>query len=488
MSTRWIRLALGAALVAGGWVVASPTGPAHAATCSGGIYGDFDNDDAVDVVVARTAPATKAGQIDIRLSGGGSQTIGAASLGFSTQPNDKFGAAITIINLNDGDNCPDLVVGSPGFHGGDGAAYVVHGNGNGVSLTGASRMPTPQTGSRYGTSVGAMNLSWSGSRLFIGAPGFDAGSVTDAGAVIASQLVAGAPAAKVSVFTYTTFGAAPRAGDELGSVMSTDYGYDVMLGVPKRDIGSAKDAGEAIVFTVDDENAPSVVKTWARASQDTVGAPGVAEPYDGFGAAIDVGAGVVGVPGEDIAGRANVGMVMTFAPYGHGAINWKAWNQDSAGIPGANEAGDRFGAAVHVVYAERLVDDDPVSDAIIVAGVPGEDVGSVKDAGAVTIIVPVAGPAYSLTQGAGLPGAAETGDLVGASLGESSTTGSSTHPFSDGLVVGAPGEDVGSVVDAGLVMVKHRLLPKTTGGWTASSSIGGAATGTRYGWTLPQSS
>lgn len=486
---RWLRIALVTALVAAGLVAAGSPTPAHAYACSGTLYGDFDNDDAVDLVVARTLPTTKAGQIDIRLSGGGTQTFGAASLGFQTQANDKFGAAITIINLRDGDNCPDLVIGSPGFHNGDGAAYVVHGNGHGVALTGASRMPTPQIGSRFGTSVGAMDLPWSGSRLFIGAPGFDAGSVTDAGAVIVSQLVNGVPSPQVSVFTYTDFGAAPKAGDELGSVMSTDYGYEVMLGVPRRDVGAAKDAGEAIVFSVDDEHAPSLVKTWARVSQNTSGAPDTAEAYDNFGAAVDVSAHVVGVPGEDLSGRSNVGMVMRFAPYGHGGINWKAWHQNSTGIPGSNESGDKFGAAVHVVYAERLVDDDPVPDNLIVVGVPGEDVGSIKDAGSVTVIVPsVLGSSYSLAQGAGLPGKVEAGDRVGSSFGETSTTATSKYPFSDGLVIGAPGENVGTVVDSGLVMVKYRLLPKTTGGWTSYANVGTPVAGTQYGWTLPQSS
>jgi transposase len=83
----------------------------------------------------------------------------------------------------------------------------------------------------------------------------------------------------------------------------------------------------------------------------------------------------------------------------------------------------------------------------LAAGAPGENVGATADAGAVSVFL-------GTVTGTGLPGIGsqtlvqdnpETGDQFGAAL---------THAFftSDGfddLVVGAPGEDVGGIVNAG---------------------------------------
>ena len=59
-----------------------------------------------------------------------------------------------------------------------------------------------------------------------------------------------------------------------------------------------------------------------------------------------------------------------------------AVTQDTPGIPGAAEAGDRFGAAVSLNY---LLGPDPALVDVAV-GVPNEDIGSTADAGAVTVV------------------------------------------------------------------------------------------------------
>jgi hypothetical protein len=57
----------------------------------------------------------------------------------------------------------------------------------------------------------------------------------------------------------------------------------------------------------------------------------------------------------------------------------------SGGLPGANEAGDHFGASVAI--GSYLGNDgvDYASNDVAV-GVPGEDLGSIKDAGDVIIV------------------------------------------------------------------------------------------------------
>jgi hypothetical protein len=122
-------------------------------------------------------------------------------------------------------------------------------------------------------------------------------------------------------------------------------------------------------------------------------------------------------------------------------------SQDTIGVPGTAEKGDRFGSAVH------LVADRPVGFATLVVGTPGEDVGTRKDAGSVTIAqvstdleLPGITPTRTVDQNStGMAGAAEAGDQLGAAV--SSIRDGSVIRF----LAGAPGEDVGRVRDAGQV-------------------------------------
>lgn len=477
--------AVSVVLIAAGLLLSPPT-IAHAATCSGMTYQDFDNDGHADLVVARTQPATQAGVVDIIMSGGTTQTISASVLGYASAANDQFGADITVANFDGLDECPDLVIGAPGTPGG-GAVYLARGNSHGVGIDG-HRVLSPSAGERFGTTVGVVNLSFTGPKLLVGAPGLTVSGVAEAGAVWVWQLTNGTPGGVPALYTYTTFGAAPAAADHLGAVMDVSD-YQVELGVPERDIGKAKDAGEVITFEFTDETGPITIRDYTRANQNSPKAPDKAETGDHFGASIDAAGAyvVVGVPGEDVGKRKDTGMVMRYAPLmNHKTSSWKAWTQNSSGVPGTNEKGDHWGAAVHLGWVEVEVDDDPYPMLVYAIGAPGEDVGKVKDAGAITIMAPGVKPAFALNQGLGLPGVAEAGDQVGAAFGDFQGEYHGTYHGGDGLLVGAPGEDVGTVVDAGAVLSTRGLLPKGTFVWTSTSNVGAPVAGTRYGWTLPR--
>ncbi|QLH26508.1 FG-GAP and VCBS repeat-containing protein [Streptomyces sp. Rer75] len=122
---------------------------------------------------------------------------------------------------------------------------------------------------------------------------------------------------------------------------------------------------------------PSTTRT-ATIDQNTAGVPGVNEDGDQFGyslSADDVnGDGyadvAVGIPYEDLeAGQKDAGSVVQLYG-GSGGLSGtgaQAFTQDTAGVPGAAEAGDSFGAAVQ--HADT--DGDGKSDLSV--GAPGED-------------------------------------------------------------------------------------------------------------------
>ncbi|MEG3629772.1 integrin alpha [Streptomyces poriticola] len=147
-------------------------------------------------------------------------------------------------------------------------------------------------------------------------------------------------------------------------------------------------------------------------------------------------------PEASVGGKADAGSVTVV--YGGGAGSVQV-HQDQAWVSGAAEAGDRFGHAL----AQADLDGDGCSDLIV--GAPYEDPGEVRDAGAVYIVY---GSPEGLGGGAAptnynqaqsrVSGAAEAGDLFGYAVAAGHT--SSGAPY---LAMGVPGEDLGTVRDAG---------------------------------------
>ena len=149
----------------------------------------------------------------------------------------------------------------------------------------------------------------------------------------------------------------------------------------------------------------------------------------------------VGAPTENFGGTVDAGAVSIFLGTGTGLSSIsQTLVQDNP------EAGDQFGA----VLAARDFNNDPFED--LAVGAPGENVGATTDAGAVNVFFgSAAGLTTSQTM---LQDNPETGDRFGATL---------IVGFFDAgdvdLVVGAPGENVGATVDAGVA----NLFSNTTG-------------------------
>jgi hypothetical protein len=177
----------------------------------------------------------------------------------------------------------------------------------------------------------------------------------------------------------------------------------------------------------------------------------------------------VGTPGEDFGATADAGAITVFLGTGSGT-----------GLPSASqtlvqdnpETGDQFGAALAV----GDFNDDDFDD--LAVGAPGEDVGATADAGAANRFA---------NAGGGLPSGGsqtlpqdnpEAGDRFGAAF--------AIERFDIGsldLVVGAPGENVGAVVDAGAA----NLFSNTTGVLPSVSSqtlLQAVETGDQFGTAL----
>jgi hypothetical protein len=222
----------------------------------------------------------------------------------------------------------------------------------------------------------------------------------------------------------------------------------VAIGAPGDTVGGHAGAGSVTEVQIDrGSGALTAAKVW---TQDSPGVPGAAEAGDNFGAAIadDGLTMLVGVPDEDVGSIADAGMAQAF----YQDQPTEAITQDSPGVPGSSEAGDHFGASV--ASGIWFLTQETTDFAI---GAPGEDIGSVADAGAVTLLTYGSNgkliAAKSLTQGSGgLGGTAEKGDQVGATLAIQAGVSGADEDNAYQLFIGVPGEDVGSGKDAGVVI------------------------------------
>lgn len=161
----------------------------------------------------------------------------------------------------------------------------------------------------------------------------------------------------------------------------------------------------------------------------------------------------VGAPGADVAGRRDAGLVAGFS----GSLRpRRTYRQGARGVPGRAEAGDRFGSALAYGMGIRCQEDLPLA-----VGVPGEDVGRTRDAGAVTLLQ--GGDITSChsrepTQGRGLAGTPHRRARIGATLGIAPDIPGLDEDEYDSLLVGVPAGGV-LTLRGGYPRVRDRLSP-----------------------------
>ncbi|WP_088287164.1 FG-GAP repeat protein [Kineosporia sp. A_224] len=400
------------------------------------------------------------GYRDVRLAQGAPVVPGGPAVPGTAEPGDRFGAAAVIGDF-DTDGCGDLAVGAPGENDGRGTVTIIYGGSDAavpfrVVTEGMFAGATARPGEHFGAVLEVADMDGTGGDdLVIGIPDerVTATGTSQGGFGIVSGFQLTDRAFPQRLVTASSLGVPGTAenGDRFAASLAVadfdlDEDLDLAVGVP----GENRDAGAVVVF--------SLISSFSAASlaraidQDTPGVPGTAEPGDRFGwslAAGDVGfraEGIdlaVGAPGENAGAGA-----VTFVPgsvngiTGAGAV---VRSQDTAGVAGVAQAGDRFGTSVVVT---RLDEQSFVNS--IVVGAPGDVVSGHAGAGSVTVLAQTAtGPNPDdadvrvglLSQDtSGMPGAAEAGDGFGTTL--AAVQGRS-------LLIGVPGEDLGGVANAG---------------------------------------
>lgn len=318
------------------------------------------------------------------------------------------GCAAGVRSDFNGDNRTDTVVGDPDAtvdgQAGAGRLIVLYGDADGLVGEGvrdvlwqgeAEISGTPEAGDHFAASLAMADIDCdSYTDVIVGVPGEDL-AVADAGWVQVLYGGAGGLAISDASTNYSslTFGQAIAAGDQFG------YAVDVV---------------------------------------EDVGQGGTPAP--------DAYALAIGVPGAVVGGHDNAGALAVRAAYDGGSESF--WiTQDTAGIPGAAEAGDRFGAAVSCGF---FGGEGTIVDCVV--GIPNEDAGAKVDAGAATLVQDLYFSdelvGVSLDQNApGVPNSVEAGDRYGSSVDTIRVGGTSR------IAIGAPGENLGPDTDAGLVQL-----------------------------------
>ena len=290
------------------------------------------------------------GLIDNRLRSGGKQILSEQLLALSGHGDTRFGAAMLIDDLDD-DGFDDMIVGAPGSpdtDGQKGSVYILFGTSTGISAARAVTLTEPASvkeGDAFGT---ALSLTFrtedDGSTpqfqdLWVGAPDHDIGAKGNAGAVYRYSLnTSGVPAylEEITQDSPLVPGVA-EAGDQFGAVLAARAGNGTIVGVPGEDIGRAVNAGTVQQLRIDPVS--HALKTGQGWNQNTPGVPGKAESGDRFGASMTGYAGVVGIPGEDIGTEpegSDVGRVLV----GVGSVSQTV---KAYGFQGGNVEGLGFG-------------------------------------------------------------------------------------------------------------------------------------------------
>ena len=353
-----------------------------------------------------------------------------------------------------GDGFTDLAVGAPGEDLGGavdaGAVNVFYSTGTALpSGSQALLQDLREAGDRLGAALTVGNFNGDGfTDLAVGAPGEDVGATVDAGAV--------------NVFFGSSTGLRtpsqvllqdnPETGDRFGAALSAerisnDAFFDLVVGAPGENVGGVVDGGAANVFLDTAGDLPSASNQTLLQDNPETGDQFGASLLADFFTADTFAEVVVGAPGENVGGIVDAGAANGFTNT-TGVLPGRSTQtllQDNV------EAGDQFGAAMTTGSFGSFFAD-------LVVGAPGENVGGIVDAGAANFFPDRAASLPTVSTQTFLQDNVEAGDRFGAAMTAGPFNGVGFHD----LVVGAPGENVGGIVDGGAANVFYDTVPSVS--------------------------
>ncbi len=482
---------------------AVPDAPAARPFAGPRLLADFNNDGAGDLAVGvpweSVGSVGRAGAVNVLygsvaggLTGAGSQLFSQDSpgVGSTAEEGDAFGRALASGDFN-ADGFTDLAVGAPGETVGSvfaaGAVNVLFGSAGGLTAVGSQLFTeanvgvgrTARTVEAFGGALAAADFDADGAAdLATGVTAAVVSGVRQAGAVVIQYGSAGGLGDTGSQFFHQNtpgVGSSVEDSDHFGEALAVgDFNNsgteDLAVGVPFEDVGSVLNAGAVNVLY--GRPASGLTGTSSQLfTQDTPGVGSTAERFDWFGwrlAGGDFDADAiddlaVGAPsGEGVcaiqpAGAVNVLYGSTNRLSGTGS---QLFTQNSPGVGSTAEAGDCFGWTLAVGDFNNSGTED------LAVGVPFEDVGAIRDAGAVNVLY--GRPATGLTGISSQLFTQDTPDVddnVEAvdQFGQALAGGDFNADSADDLAVGVPDEALGALDVAGEVHVLHGSTSRLSG-------------------------
>ncbi|MFG2498477.1 FG-GAP repeat protein [Streptomyces sp. NPDC048441] len=443
---RLVAATAAAAALTGGLLTLTATSATAAPTAAQPGGADFNGDGYADLAVGvpsgTVGGKAKAGYVSVVFGGQhgpgphGVRRITQATVEVPGTPEsgDRFGGSVTTAHVDD-DKYADLVIGAPGedidAKTDAGSVTVLYGTGDGFAQANTAARGA-KSGDAYGNALAAADFTGD----------------TDV------DLAIGGKDQVVANYNPYTADTQPLMADRMGGrapVLTTgDFDTDGLpdlalayytKGQPYtqshlRLYGWNKDEGSMLNFWNNSNGAAN-----ALASGDFDG-----DGYDDL--AVGNCREIADENIDDPCGPeelAKGGAVHIRFGGANGSFGWEqqTFNQDTAGMPGVAETGDGFGDALAVADIDADGHDD------LIAGAPGEAIGSAAKAGSVTVLkggeMGLLDPAGAANKGTvafqqnspGILGVAQAGDLFGGALAFGDHNGDGRPDLS----VAAPGEN-----------------------------------------------
>ena len=389
------------------------------------------------------------------------------------------------------DGYGDIAIGVPEENhsgaGNGGVVNVIYGKATGLDPAGnqlwSQDSPeiedAPESGDRFGHSVAAGDFNADGfDDMAVGVQREDVGAVADAGAVnVIYGSAAGLTAAGDQFWTQDSPDVedVAEAGDYFGTSVSAGEsgngpGEELAIGAPMDNVGSIADGGMVHVL-----NGSAAGLTAAGDQLWHENVSGIEDQVEGteqFGSNLAWG-DFNGNGADDLAiavPREFVGSIRgggASVIYGSGggltATGDQVWDQNSSGIEDQAEGGDMLRSPLAVGDFNADGRDD------LALGYDGENIGSISHTGAANVIygsssgLNAAGDQFWHQALPGIEDDSEGGD----NLGWAATAGDFDGDGDDDLALGARRENLGPIVDAGVV----NLIPGTPAGLTDSGDL-----------------